>query len=148
MGRHNYWDDYEIGQVIETTGRTITHADIRLFIGATDATHPAHVDEEYAKAHPFGRVVAPGSLVIGVVDGFVVKDLVPSALKVAHYGYDRVRFLAPVFVGDTLRMSATVRSKRDRSDEFGLIEFTYDVKNQEGNTVAAIEDLQLVERRT
>ncbi|HLI16185.1 MAG TPA: MaoC/PaaZ C-terminal domain-containing protein [Acidimicrobiales bacterium] len=142
-----YWDDFVVGDQFLSTGRTIVDADIRLFIGATDATHPAHVDAVYASKHPFGRIAAPGALVVGVVDGFVVKSLVPAHLKIAHYGYDRVRFLAPVLVGDTIKIKATVMAKKERNEQFGLVYFHYDVFNQDEKTVAVIEDIQMIERR-
>jgi len=147
MSLERYWEDYAIGEQIATRGRTITDADIRMFIGATDATHPAHVDAQYAAGHPFGRVTAPGALSIGVIDGLVVRYLVPQDLKLAHYGYDKIRFLHPVFPGDTLSMTAEVTAKREKNDGFGLVCFTYRVVNQDGELCIVVEDLQMVERR-
>ena len=147
MSLERYWDDYEIGEIIETSGRTLTDADIRMFIGATDATHPAHVNEEYAKKHPFGKIVIMGTLTIGVIDGFVVKDLVSSKLKIAHYGYDKVRFLAPVFVGDTISMTAEVIDKKVKNEDFGIIKFEYRVKNQRDEMVCLVHDLSMIERK-
>jgi len=143
-----YWDDYKVGDVISTSGRTVMHADIRLFFGATDASHPAHVDEEYCKEHPFGRIVVPGSLTLGIVDGFAIEALNARRLKVAHYGYDKIRFLAPVFPGDTIHMEVEVLETRDKSAEFGILKLQYDVKNQRNELVAVIIDLQMVERAT
>lgn len=140
------WDHVEIGDEIRTHGRTLTHADIRMFIGATDASHPAHVDEEYAKQHPFGSVVVPGALTIGVVDGFVTNYLFPRDLQIAHYGYDKIRFLGPVFPGDSLHMVAKVVEKRERDSKVGLIKLEYAVLNQHHDQVLYIEDLQLVPR--
>lgn len=145
MSLEKFWEEYAIGDRMVTGGRTIVDADVRLFNGATDASHPAHVDVEYAARHPFGRVTVPGSLIIGVVDGLVVKYLVPQEKKVVHYGYDRIRFVKPVFFGDTVHVGATVMEKRARSDGMGLIVFNYEVKKQDGTTVAILADLQLVE---
>ncbi len=142
-----YWEDYVVGEVLTTTGRTLSDADIRLFIGATDATHPAHVDAEYSKQHPFGAIVVQGALTVGVVDGLVVKSLVGSRVQIGHYGYDRIRFLQPVRVGDTISMVATVAEMRERNERFGLVVFDYDVRNQHGATVAVIRDIQMIERR-
>ncbi len=142
-----YWEDYAIGEEFTTSGRTMTDADIRLFIGATDATHPAHVDAEYSKKHPFGTIVVQGALTVGVVDGLVVKHLVGSKVQIGHYGYDRIRFLSPVRVGDTVSMVAKVAEKRERNERFGLVVFDYDVRNQDGTTVAVIRDIQMVERK-
>jgi acyl dehydratase len=143
-----YWEEYVVGEEFTTTGRTMTDADIRMFIGATDATHPAHVDAEYAKKHAFGSIVVQGALTVGVVDGLVVKHLVGQKVQIGHYGYDRIRFLSPVRVGDTISMVARVVEKRERNERFGLVIFDYDVRNQDGTTVAAIRDIQMVERGT
>ncbi|MEQ1768623.1 MAG: MaoC/PaaZ C-terminal domain-containing protein [Devosia sp.] len=144
MERH--WEDYAVGEQWTTSGRTLSDADIKLFIGATDATHPAHVDSEYAKKHPFGAIVVPGSLTVGVVDGLVVQNLVGRKVQIGHYGYDRIRFLAPVFLGDTISVIAEVVETRERNAEFGLVVFDLRVMNQHGKQVAAIRDIQMVER--
>jgi acyl dehydratase len=143
-----YWEEYEIGERWATSGRTLSDADIKLFIGATDATHPAHVDAEYAKKHPFGAIVIPGSLTVGVVDGLVVQNLVGRKIQIGHYGYDRVRFLAPVFLGDTISVRAEVVEKRERNAQFGLVVFDLAVMNQHDKQVAAIRDIQMIERAT
>jgi acyl dehydratase len=148
MSLEHYWDDYEVGERFTTLGRTLTNADIRMFIGATDASHPAHVDAEYCKRHPFGKMTVPGALTIGVVDGIVVRYLVPAGLKLAHYGYDKIRFLKPVYPGDTLSLRAEVIGKREKNDEFGLVFFRYDVLNQDGDVVMVVDDVQMVERRS
>ena len=60
MPEYKYYEDYEIGEKQVTSSRTMTEADIRLFIGCSDNTHPVHVDEEYCKRHPdswLGRLV-------------------------------------------------------------------------------------------
>lgn len=147
MALERYWEDYAIGETFRTGGRTIVDADIRLFIGATDATHPAHVDVQYSEAHPFGRPVAQGSLIVGVVDGLVSRYLVPQVAKLAHYGYDRIRFIKPVFPGDTISLSATVADKKPKTNGFGVVTMTYDVLNQRDDVVAVFTDLQYVEMR-
>lgn len=146
MGPEKYWEEYEVGEIINTSGRTLTDADIRMFIGATDATHPAHVDAEYCKSHPFKKIVVPGALILGVIDGFVTNDLVPRKLKIGHYGYDKVRFLAPVYPGDTVTMTATVLEKRSLNENFGVIKFEYQVKNQDDILSVIVHDLQMIER--
>lgn len=136
-----------MGQKVITGGRTVVDADARMFFGATDASHPAHLDLQYAERHPFGKLTAPGSLIIGIVDGLVVRYLVPQENKVIHYGYDRIRFVHPVFFGDTIHLEASVLNKRHRDDGFGMLIFAYEVKNQESVTVSVITDVQLVEAR-
>jgi len=147
MALEYHWEDYEIGQSFQTGGRTLTDADIRLFLGATDATHPAHVDREYCKHHPFGRPTIPGALTLGAVDGLVVRYLVSQKINIAHYGYDKIRFLKPVYPGDTLTLIATVATKKEKNNEFGIISFNYEVKNQDNELVAVMTDLQMIEKK-
>ncbi|PWA06059.1 dehydratase [Pueribacillus theae] len=147
MGVDRYWDDYNVGEIFTTTGRTVTDSDIRMFFGATDASHPAHVDAEYCKQHPFGKIVVPGALTIGIVDGFVLRDVVSQRLKIAHYGYDKIRFLRPVCPGDTIFLEVKVLDKKERNEEFGVVTFEYKVKNQKNESVAIIHDLQMIEKR-
>lgn len=54
MPGYKYFEDYTIGQKQTTSGRTMTEADIRLFIGCSDNTHPVHVDAQYCKGYKEG----------------------------------------------------------------------------------------------
>jgi acyl dehydratase len=142
-----YWEDYAIGDQFNSSGRTVTDADIRLFIGATNATHPAHLDAEYAKKHPFGRITIQGALLVGIVDGFAVVCTGAVQSNVMHYGYDRIRFLKPVFVGDTVRLHGTVAELRERGEGFGLVYFDYQILNQNGELVCVMRDIAMFERK-
>ena len=141
-----YWENYAVGDEFLSSGRTVTDADIRLFIGATNATHPAHLDAEYAKSHPFGRIAAQGSLLIGIVDGFAVVCTGALQSNVMHYGYDKIRFLKPVFVGDTVRLQGSVGEVRERGEEFGLVYFDYKILNQDDELVCVMRDIAMFER--
>ena len=141
-----YWENYTVGDEFLSSGRTVTDADIRLFIGATNATHPAHLDAEYAKSHPFGRIAAQGSLLIGIVDGFAVVCTGALQSNVMHYGYDKIRFLKPVFVGDTVRLQGSVGEVRERGEEFGLVYFDYKILNQDDELVCVMRDIAMFER--
>lgn len=65
-----YFEDFTIGDAFESRGRTVTEADIRMFIGATGADHPNHTDAEYCRHHPiFRQPCAPGVLALSVEIG-------------------------------------------------------------------------------
>ena len=67
-----HFEDYAVGQRFTSDGRTVTDADIRLYLGATGTAHPNHTDEEYCKRHPILKgICAPGVLVLGLVDAFI-----------------------------------------------------------------------------
>jgi acyl dehydratase len=63
-----------------------------------------------------------------------------------HYGYDKIRFLKPVFVGDTVRLQGSVGEVRERGEEFGLVYFDYKILNQDDELVCVMRDIAMFER--
>lgn len=140
MTEGKLFEDYEEGEVYHSRGRTVTNSDIRMWIGATDATHPNHVNEEYAKDHPlFDGMVAPGVLTLSIADGFCAEHIAEPAAYGMNYGHDNVRYLAPVYVGDTISGDVEITGTSDHSDEWGLVELDVELTNQDGETVM-VED--------
>lgn len=131
-------EDFELDETFESGGRTVTEADIRLFVGATGATHPTHVDEEFCETHPIvDRAAAQGVLSLGVADGFVTDEVTSHTVAGMNYGYDEVRFLQPVYPGDTLSSELVVVDIDHRDDGWGVVTVDLAVDNQEGETVLA-----------
>ena len=141
-----FWEDYQTGTVRTSTGRTITEADIVLHAGQTGDFYPHHMDAEWTKTQPFGQRVAHGTLIFSVAVGMTAGEVNPEAFS---YGYDRLRFIRPVFIGDTLRVRVTVKDKRDypRSPAHGMVVELCEAINQRGETVLACEHLLIVKRR-
>lgn len=141
-----YFEDYEIGEFRKTMGRTITEADIVIHAGQTGDFFPHHMDAEWVKTQEFKRRIAHGTLILSVAIGMTATDINPISFS---YGYDRVRFIKPVFIGDTITVKATIAEKRDhpkRPDSGYLVE-QIEVFNQDGNIVLACQHLYLVQRR-
>ena len=143
--KHEYFEDYTIGSYRETLGRTITETDIVMHAGQTGDFFPHHMDKEWCKTQDFGRRIAHGTLILSIGVGMTAEDINPVAFS---YGYDRVRFIKPVFIGDTIRVKASIREKRDypKNDKFGYVVELVEVFNQEDATVLVCEHLYLVER--
>ncbi|MBE7558996.1 MaoC family dehydratase N-terminal domain-containing protein [bacterium] len=140
-----FFEDYQLGAVRETLGRTITEADIVIHAGQTGDFYPHHVDEEWCKTQPFGRRMAHGTLVFSIAVGMTAGDINPEAMS---YGYDRLRFVRPVFIGDTLRVRVTLKEKREhKRPDYGLVVESLEAQNQRGEVVLACEHLLLVRRR-
>ena len=142
-----FFEDYDIGIARETTGRTMTEADIVLHAGQTGDFFPHHMDAEWCATQPFERRVAHGTLVMSMAVGMTAGDINPRAMS---YGYDRVRFVRPVFIGDTLKVRAEITSKYDhkkRPAELGMVEETVTVTNQEEQVVLVLVHLYVVEKR-
>lgn len=104
----------EIGESA-TFSKTITEADLMLFAGLTGDFDPIHVDEEYAKASAFGRRIIHGGLIMGLLSTTASmmsrRSVARGSTAVSvSLGYDKVRFLRPVFINDTLTARYTVEA--------------------------------------
>lgn len=142
-----FFDEYRVGSVRTTTGRTITEADVVLHAGQTGDLFPHHMDAEWVKTQAFGRRLAHGTLVMSIAVGMTAGDVNPRAMS---YGYDRVRFVRPVFIGDTITVRAEITGLADhrrRPDEFGVAEETVTATNQDGAVVLSLVHLYVVEKR-
>jgi len=140
-----YFDDYEICTERETVGRTITETDIVLHAGQTGDFYPHHMDAEWCKTQDFKQRIAHGTLVFSVGIGMTAGEVNPEAFS---YGYDKLRFVRPVFIGDTIRVTVTVKEKRDfpKRPNSGLVVETVEVRNQAGDVVLACEHLLVVKK--
>ena len=112
-------------------GRTITEADIVVHAGQTGDFFPHHMDAEWCATQDFGQRMAHGTLVFSVGVGMTAGAINPRAMS---YGYDRLRFIKPVFIGDTIRVAATIKEKRDhpRRATHGFVAELVEVTNQAG----------------
>jgi len=127
-----YLDDFRVGAKTVTRGRTITEADIVNFAGFSGDWYSLHTDAEFAKTTPFGERIAHGMLVLSVATGLMPLD---DMAIVAFYGMDKVRFMAPTKIGDTLHVEIEVTDKQDKG-EFGIVSLKEVIKNQRDEDVA------------
>jgi len=142
-----YFEDYEIGQVHHSHGRTITEADIVLHAGQTGDFYPHHMDAEFCKQQPFKERIAHGTLILSVAVGMLAGEINDVAMS---YGYDGIRFIRPVFIGDTITAHATIAEKREHKknpEEFGLVDEKVEVTNHKGELVMALTHIYLVHKK-
>lgn len=145
MSKSTHFEDYEIGFSRTTSGRTITETDILLHAGQTGDFYPHHMDAEWCKTQPFKQRIAHGTLIFSVAIGMTAGDINPVAMS---YGYDRLRFIKPVFIGDTLTCKATIMEKREhKKPGYGMVVERVEAVNQRGETVLACDHLYVVEKR-
>ena len=142
----DYFEDYRTGTSRTSFGRTITEADIVLHAGQTGDFFPHHMDAEWCATQDFGQRIAHGTLILSAGIGMTATTINPRAMS---YGYDRVRFIRPVFIGDTITVRAEIADKRDhpRRGTHGLVDEAVTITNQKGETVLACIHIYLVERR-
>jgi acyl dehydratase len=141
-----FYEDIAVGETRLTLGRTITETDIVAHAGQTGDFFPHHMDAEWCATQDFKRRVAHGTLIFSVGVGMTASTINPRAMS---YGYDRLRFIKPVFIGDTIRASATIKEKREHPHRatHGIVVELLEVSNQANETVLVSEHLYLVERR-
>ncbi|QFY62924.1 dehydratase (plasmid) [Rhizobium grahamii] len=146
MEQTKYFEDYEIGAGRVTNGRTITETDFVVHAGHTGDFFPHHMDAEFMKTQPFGQRIAHGTMVFSIGVGLTASVINPVAFS---YGYDRMRFVRPVFIGDTIRTRVTITAKEDDPKRAGhgrVVERT-EVINQRDEVVLAADHIYVVERR-
>ena len=115
--------------------KTIGQSDIYLFAGITGDFSPNHVNAEYMKATPYGDIIAHGVLVIGLMStcSTRVLDHATSPRPAVSYGYDRIRFVKPVRVGDTVTVTYEIVAADASRDTTTA---TVTAINQHGEVVA------------
>ncbi len=146
MEHEQFFEDYETGAVRESFGRTITEADIVFHAGHSGDFFPHHMDAEWCATQPFGRRIAHGTMTFAIGIGLTATVINPRAMT---YGYERLRFPAPVHAGDTIRTRITIGEKRDdpKRPAHGQVVEICETLNQEGKTVMYCEHILLVERK-
>ena len=132
-----YYDEWQIGDTIaHAITRTVTETDNVLISTLTHNPQPLHLDAEYAKGTEFGRPLVNSCFTFSLAVGVSVADTTLGTL-VANLGYDEMRFPAPVFVGDTLRMESEVIDLRESKSRpnAGIVTWEHRSYNQRGELV-------------
>lgn len=146
----SYLEDFKVGEKIVSAGRTITEADIVIFAGISGDWSELHTNAEYMKNSPFGQRIAHGMLTLSIASGLAMQMRGHKPIEVlAFLGMDNVRFTAPVFIGDTIRVESEVievRPSKSRPNA-GILKFKNTVKNQREETVATWESALMVCRK-
>jgi acyl dehydratase len=144
MMQTHYFEDYVVGAQRVTSGRTITEADVVIHAGHTGDYFPHHVDAEFARQSQFGQRIAHGTMTFAIGIGLTATQINPVAFT---YGYDRLRFPKPVFIGDTLHTRITVKQKAPdpKRKGFGRVVEACEVLNQRDQVVMYCEHVLLVE---
>ena len=147
MNRAYYYEDFNVGDVFETPGRTITEADIINFAGVSGDFYSLHTDETFASKTIFKGRIAHGLLILSIATGLWMRLGIFEGTLIAFYGIDRLRFIKPVRVGDTIKVKITVMEKTEKG-EYGLITFKNEIFNQNGDLVVIFDAKILVDKKS
>lgn len=135
-------DDIPIG-LSTRFSKTVSESDVYLFAGITGDLDPNHVNEEFCRGTSLGHRVAHGALIVGYMSAASSRILEDFDRPMVSVGYDRIRFLKPVYLGDTITVQYVINSvdaKRER------IAAKVEVKNQRDEVVCVADHImQLVD---
>jgi len=145
-----YFEEIEIGEALISHRRTVTEADVVNFAGISGDFFYAHTDEIAARESMFEKRVAHGYFVVSAAAGLFV-DPAPGPV-LANYGLESLRFIEPVYIGDSIYVKFTCKRKtskepREGNKPQGVVEWDVEVMSQEDVMVATYTILTLVEKK-
>lgn len=136
-----FYEDWQPGHKIRSLRRTIAEGESHMFNTLVLDIHPYVQDQMFAgKEGIFGKRLVAGAFVFSAGLGLVATNCVNAF----SYGYDKLRFIKPVFIGDTVYSIRTNLDKKPRYQDMGLIRASYEVFKGEGELVLYCEHLQTV----
>jgi acyl dehydratase len=144
-----YFEEFEPGDKAQTMSRTITEADIVNFMGVSGVFEELHMSTEYIREHSiWGKRVSPGPLTFIVAEGLAVQLGLIHHTGMALLGIDNMRWPAPTFCGDTIKVDIVVLEKKETSKpDRGVITFEHVVRKQTGEVVLQMNKVRMLRRR-
>jgi len=143
-----WWEDFPEGHVREFGGLVVTREDVIAFARAYDP-QPFHIDDAAAEASLFGRLAASGWHTCAMAMRMMCDAYLLESASLGSPGIDQLRWLKPVYPGDTLRVRLTVLEARPMASRphVGLVKSRWEVMNQLGDTVLTMEGWGMFRRR-
>ncbi|MEN9358959.1 MAG: hypothetical protein RL095_494 [Verrucomicrobiota bacterium] len=139
-----FWEDIVVGHKIRSMRRTLSEGESMQFNALVLDMHPYVADDIFAREQGvFGRRLVAGAFVFSAGLGLVATNCVNAF----SYGYDRLRFIRPVFIGDTIYTIKTDLDKGPKGADMGLYRASYEVYKNEGELVLYCEHIQTVKYR-
>ena len=128
-----YFEDFEVGQIFETQGRTFTHADGLLWAMFSGDMNPMHVDNDFAAKYGiFGGVFPPGLAVVAIASGLNERLGLFNGTGLAMTK-QTIEYRKAVLPGDTIRVLLEVKSTRPHAKRAaGTVEFGYSIVKGDG----------------
>ena len=133
-----WFDEMEVGKTYtHPITRTVTEMDNVLFSTLTMNPQPLHIDRHFSAQTEWGQPLMNSLFTLGLMVGISVNDLTVGTI-VANLGMTEVKFPAPLFQGDTVRVTTEIVSKRDSRSrpDAGIVEFQHRAYKQDGTLVA------------
>ena len=145
----HYFEEFEIGKVFEhTIRRTVTEMDNTWFSCLTHNPQPLHIDREFCAGTEWGQPLMNSLFTLGLMIGIAVNDTTMGT-TIANLGMTEVRFPAPLFHGDTVRVTTEVIGKRESRSrpDAGIVELHHRAYKQTGALVAECKRQAFIYRK-
>ena len=142
-----FFEDFELGDVMTTRGRTVDIGDITNFAGLTGDHYQLHTDARFMEGNRFGQRIAHGPLTFSLAVGLVGLSGFYGDAIVALVEITGLKATAPVFAGDTLHVVATVTEHVASGAKYGTLGVSYSVRNQDDAEVMTFLQTMLAKRR-
>ena len=144
-----WFDELSVGQMFRhAIRRTVTETDNLLFSTLTHNPAQLHLDAETMRDSEYGQIIVNSTFTLGLMVGVSVGDTTLGT-AIANLGWDEVRFPAPVFIGDTLRIETEVADLRESKSRpnAGIVTFVHRAFNQRDVLVASCKRSGLQRKR-
>jgi 3-hydroxybutyryl-CoA dehydratase len=112
MSRGLFFEEFQVGQHISSTARTVTESDVVTFAGLSGDYNQMHTDAEFSKNTPFGQRVAHGLLGIAIASGLAMRTGVLEGTVLAFREINEWKFSKPIFIGDTIHVELDVKETK------------------------------------
>lgn len=146
---HYYWEDLSAGQTLELGSVTVEREEVLAFAKRYDP-QPFHLDDAAAAQSFFGRLAASGWHTCAMAMGLMVRGFLSKAASLGSPGLEKIQWLKPVYPGDTLTLrlrNLETRPMKSRP-EVGLVRSSWEMFNQHGEQVLAMDGWGMFARRT
>ena len=133
-----WFEDFEVGKVHRhPITRTVTEMDNMMFSCLTMNPQPLHIDRHFCEGTEWGQPLMNSLFTLGLMIGISVNDLTLGT-TIANLGMTDVKFPAPLFQGDTVRVETEVKGKRESRSrpDAGIVDFEHRAYKQDGTLVA------------
>jgi acyl dehydratase len=145
-----YFDDWKVGETIETMGRTVGEPEISQFVGLGGFYEELFINQDYMeKSGPYPTRIAPGALTFALSEGLIILTGCIHRVGLALLSVEKMAFKRPLIAGDTIHVRVTVTDKNTTSKlDRGIVTFDHRVINQRGEEIMECTVKRMLRRRS
>lgn len=148
MAAPRFFEEFQIGEEIKSRSRLLESCDMKIFAGCSSLINKIFTDPVYcAEIEEIKKPPIASALLLNVLDGFFATDVSPDEVPILHYGYEKVRFIKPVYAGDTIHAKYKLLETKVKNDAFGVLTWEVSAYNQNDELVSQHIDKLYVGRK-